>query len=603
MNLYKPVFFTTLFIILFAASSLPGFALFETWDAVEDALDSDRENAVDTIDAFIAELQQWKASLASKFYIDSGLSPDASIATIINDANDLAQALQEAALHNDDASRTRITQLSTKIRNEVKDWRNFDNRVLQEAQNRYFYHFITFIILMALLVLALYFVYRAWAKAEFRAGKSAAAFRDASLAQELERKRISFELHDSVIPEIRAISGRLAKEERIALEETMMNLRSICRELTPPDFKRLAFGDALAQLGRDFMLRSGIECRMRINEKLDTGALSPEDSLNSYRIVQEALHNCEKHSGSKTVFLWAHNRNTNGKNYIHIGIQDDGIGIPALAPHHLNDRFYHFGINNMKERAALIHSSLELKNIDGGGLLVTLIVPIDETETTIQNTGGGWGGLMHSIIIIEDHELMRRGLRDALEGSKLWEVRSEASNYADAEKLITRFARSSEKEKKVEPDVILLDITLKNDNGLDLIALIRKEYVLAPAMPRILVYTMHEDYAHLHAALQAGATGYISKTANDEELLKALNDVLHNKKVVSEDLMPHILNATDALHYLTRREKEIFLLVQEGADNKAIAQRLGISKRTIENHLSIIYDKLGVFSRNELAGL
>jgi NarL family two-component system response regulator LiaR len=121
--------------------------------------------------------------------------------------------------------------------------------------------------------------------------------------------------------------------------------------------------------------------------------------------------------------------------------------------------------------------------------------------------------------------------------------------------------------------------------------------------PRTVVYSAYTDYVHVKAALRSGAAGYICKSRRAEELEAALEKVLEGKAAVDPDLFLRLTTVSDMMLGLTKRERQIFELVQTGRNNRQIAETLGISPRTVENNLSIIYDKTGIKSRTELAGL
>jgi len=118
--------------------------------------------------------------------------------------------------------------------------------------------------------------------------------------------------------------------------------------------------------------------------------------------------------------------------------------------------------------------------------------------------------------------------------------------------------------------------------------------------PPVLVYSVYDDYAHVNAAIRSGAKGYVCKSQSAAELLEAMEDVSSGKINFPPALLQRMAITTDKILGLSKREQEVFSMVQHGKNNKEIAAALGVSIRTIENNLSIIYDKTGAKDRREL---
>ena len=194
---------------------------------------------------------------------------------------------------------------------------------------------------------------------------------------------------------------------------------------------------------------------------------------------------------------------------------------------------------------------------------------------------------MKTVVIIDDHEMIRSGLTARLK--KHWHIAGEAPSLKEAKMLLKRLAKA--------PDLIILDIELGKEWGLDLI---RGRSFFRGGIPPVLVYSVYDDYAHVNAALCSGARGYICKSQSAEELLEAMEDVASGKTAFPSALLQRLAITSDKMQSLTRREREVFSMVQRGHNNKDIAAILNVSLRTIENNLSIIYDKVGVKNRQEL---
>jgi len=197
--------------------------------------------------------------------------------------------------------------------------------------------------------------------------------------------------------------------------------------------------------------------------------------------------------------------------------------------------------------------------------------------------------IMKTVVIIEDHIMIRAGLSAQLEGR--WHIAGETASLKETEALFTRLEKA--------PDLVLLDIELGKDWGLDILNAKFFKSLFRNFRP-VLVYSVYDDYAHVNAALRSGARGYICKSQGVDELLEAMNDVASGKSAFPPSLIQRLANVSDMVLGLSKREQEVFSLVQQGLDNKEIAATMGVSVRTIENNLSIIYDKTGVKNRRDL---
>ena len=195
------------------------------------------------------------------------------------------------------------------------------------------------------------------------------------LAQDEERARISRELHDTVIQDMRCVLLEPEKAE-LKMSELMKKTRDICNSLIPPDFRFGELPDALRMLCLDFGERTKIECRAEIDENLKLDFLSLEKRLQIYRIAEEALSNIEKHAEAKETIVTMRQ----GSNIIYIGIGDDGKGFsPPLDDNgHIKTSINksHIGIISMKERAAILGGRLKIISEEGEGALVCLEIPV-----------------------------------------------------------------------------------------------------------------------------------------------------------------------------------------------------------------------------------
>ena len=201
-----------------------------------------------------------------------------------------------------------------------------------------------------------------------------------------------------------------------------------------------------------------------------------------------------------------------------------------------------------------------------------------------------------SILIADDHAVVRRGLRALLETQSNWKVVGEASNGREA----------VEKAAELNPQVVILDVGMPKLNGLDAATLIFK----ANPKTRILMLTMHAAEALIQRTLQAGASGYVLKSDAERDLITAVEAILRNKMFFTEAASSVVLEHMRAGHKkkalapdgdrLSVREREVVQLLAEGKSNKEIGASLNISKRTVDHHRARIMGKLHVQSVGEL---
>ena len=200
------------------------------------------------------------------------------------------------------------------------------------------------------------------------------------------------------------------------------------------------------------------------------------------------------------------------------------------------------------------------------------------------------------ILVVDDHAVVRRGVRSLLESHEGWEVCGEATTGRDA------VAQSL----RLRPDVVVMDLSLPELNGLDATRQILKD------SPRteILVLTMHHSEELARDVLQAGARGYVLKSDADESLIAAVESLRQHKPFlasrVTEFVLDDYMRRTDTLDdrvahdAVTAREREIIQLLAEGKSNKETASTLGISVKTIEAHRANIMRKLHLRSVSDL---
>jgi NarL family two-component system response regulator LiaR len=198
------------------------------------------------------------------------------------------------------------------------------------------------------------------------------------------------------------------------------------------------------------------------------------------------------------------------------------------------------------------------------------------------------------ILLIEDHPLTRLGLVSCLEDTGRFHVSAQAASLEEGRRLV-------EESSRPLPDIIILDIMMGQENGLDFLGFLKRfcETQLC-GMPAVLVCSVFEDPFRIRTAVHLGAAGYISKSASEAEFLQAIETVLAGETFIDPRLRLKITEAPDVYGKFTRREQEILNLVKQNYTNQRIAQTLFISLRTVENHISHIYLKTGCATRQAL---
>jgi len=187
-------------------------------------------------------------------------------------------------------------------------------------------------------------------------------------------------------------------------------------------------------------------------------------------------------------------------------------------------------------------------------------------------------------MLVDDHYLVRVGLANVLGFEADLEVCAEAESGDDALAL-NRLHR---------PDVIVMDLRMPGADGLATLASLRRECPGA----RVVILSNYTGADEIHAALQGGAASYLPKTVGQPELLKAIRLVAEGRTYVPPEIAVRLAERLRC-DELTSREHEVLALVVEGASNAEIARKLGIAGGTVKNHISSIFEKLGVTQRTE----
>ena len=202
------------------------------------------------------------------------------------------------------------------------------------------------------------------------------------------------------------------------------------------------------------------------------------------------------------------------------------------------------------------------------------------------------------VVLADDHMVVRKGIRDFLVEAGDIEVVAEAADGEEALQMIAQH----------HPDVAILDIKMPKMSGVETTRRIRTEF---PDV-RVLILTAYDDDPYIFALLQAGANGYVLKTADSNELIRAVRAVARGESALDPSVAQRVIrrvasghpttqSASETVEPLTERELEVLRLAAKGLTNRAIGAQLGISDRTVQGHLANIFAKLQVNTRTEAA--
>lgn len=199
-----------------------------------------------------------------------------------------------------------------------------------------------------------------------------------------------------------------------------------------------------------------------------------------------------------------------------------------------------------------------------------------------------------TIVLADDHKVVRQGLRAILEAEPRLRVVGEAGSGLDAIRLVER----------LHPAVVVLDLMMPGLNGLEAIRQIRKR----SPKTRVVILSMHKDESYVIEALKNGAVAYVLKDSSAEELVKAVHEAAADRRYLSPPLSDSAIGAymqrssaaADPYDTLTEREREVLQLAAEGHTNAAIGKRLFISPRTVEVHRANMMQKLQLRNQSEL---
>jgi PAS domain S-box-containing protein len=363
--------------------------------------------------------------------------------------------------------------------------------------------------------------------------------------QDEERRRISRDLHDVTGQKLALLSMDLsgilkkkiiAKDEeinRLLLEsislsnEVNKEIRTLSYLLHPPLLDELGLASAVEWFTQGFENRTGIQVSVDIPPSLVR--LAPDAEVALFRIVQESLANVHRYSGSAAAYVRA--RSDTGQVRLEIGDYGKGMSEESKISNRASVAPLGVGIQGMTERLRQLSGTLEIMSRPGKGTLVTAILPIcsQQREMTDSFLGpeireaqlvtaegvaesNGW---RKRILIADDHDVLRRGIRTMLESDPSLEVCGEAVDGKDA----------LEKTLAQAPDLVILDINMPIMNGLDVL----RQIVRHRPQTKVLAFSVHDSKQIVEEILAAGAHSYLSKATAGQHLVHEVRLLLNGR--------------------------------------------------------------------------
>jgi DNA-binding NarL/FixJ family response regulator/two-component sensor histidine kinase len=420
-----------------------------------------------------------------------------------------------------------------------------------------------------------------------------------------ERNRLAREVHDTLAQGLTAITlqleaadrlmppgaeaKRLVGEARTLARTSLAEARRAVWGLAPSPLDGRTLAEAVADEVAGFGRRTGLTAGFSARGEMPT--VAGETAAAVLRVVQEALHNVEKHAQASRVRVELEYRQAGGSGQLSFLVADDGIGFDPADPR--ADVGGGFGLTSMQERMHLAGGRLEVESAPGWGARVRGQVTIDgERQAESPSAPVPAAAEPIRVLLVDDHPLAREGIRRLLDGCDDVVVMGEAGDGLEG----------VERALALRPDVILMDLQMPKLSGVGAIQALREQW---PDV-RVLILTTFAQDEHLFEALRAGARGYLLKDAGPDELAAAIETVHAGGSLVQPVMASRLLDRFGELatrerlpEALTEREVEVLRLVASGSRNREIAERLVVSEKTVKYHLGQAYAKLAVTGRTE----
>ncbi len=424
-----------------------------------------------------------------------------------------------------------------------------------------------------------------------------------SLATNEERQRLAREIHDGVaqelvmvgygidnalatLPEGAERDRRGAATLRGEVTRVITELRLSLFELRSEVDRHGGLAAAIAEYARTVGASGGLRVHLSLDES--TARLPAATEAELLRIAQEAITNARKHAGAANLWVTC----AVDPPYAQIEVSDDGHGIADQRP----DGRY--GLAIMAERAERIRGRLEIRPRRPSGTTVAVVLGTSPRRDSVRgsDTAGRRGvyprmrpvpapATRTKVLLVDDHDLIRKGLRHAFERDRQFEVVGEAATAAEA----VRQAGA------LQPDVVIMDLRLPDGSGLEATRALRK----SSATMGIVVLTMYAGDDQLFGALEAGASAFVPKTAPADEVVAAARHAASSPSAFTAADLAEAMKRrlTPSGPQLSPREGQVLRLLADGMSVAGIAKQLFVSESTAKTHISKLYEKLGAANR------
>ena len=358
-----------------------------------------------------------------------------------------------------------------------------------------------------------------------------------------EQMRIGQDLHDGVSQILTGISYMVKTLEKKLgsrspaewqdlteisdlVKRAITEIKGLSRSLHPVELEKNGFIAAIKELAANTEKFFHIRCTAECDESI---ALEESaTAMHLYRIAQESIHNAVKHGKAKNVMMRA--AITGGR--MVLVIKDDGSGLPEAS-----GDVSGMGLRNMRYRAQIIGAALDIERDPRGGTIVMCTLPLTALAAPVRDelpslnparpAGKEAPAGKTRIVIIDDHPIVRKGIAQLIDQERDLEVCGEADDAPTGLQLI----------HSAKPHAVVVDISLKDSNGIDLVRRLKKSH---PGLPALIV-SMHDETVYAEQALRAGAFGYVVKQEASENVVKAIRKMLRGERYVSGRFGPEIL--------------------------------------------------------------
>ena len=418
---------------------------------------------------------------------------------------------------------------------------------------------------------------------------------------EREKRKLGRELHDDLCQQLAGMlfftnnlvhqikagkdmdtlleaTTEIKQQLQLSIEKT----RCLSHGLNPVNLEHKNFEECFIELIQQTQTLYSIDCQFQMSA--DLTIQNQELATHLFRITQESINNAVRHGNANTISIALQKEGDFGI----LTIRDNGTGFKS-GPQNTDG----MGLHNLRSRARMINATIEIGNSPQGGGVGSLQICPQSNRT--MSAASQSKGRMINIFLVDDHPLIRKGLSQLLGQEEDMQICGEAEDVASALKGIPQTG----------PDLVIADISLRGNNGLELIKNIKALY---PHL-KVLVFSMHDEVVYAQRALRAGARAYVMKQEDAEKIKAAIRRIMEGdiyvSQRVSDQLLHQIVNGTASstqspVDRLSDRELEVVQSIGNGLSTREIAEALNVSVKTIESHRAHIKEKLNLKNATEL---